>query len=435
MKQLKKRGAKPTPGQISIVAGAGRSGVAAARLLRKLGAKVRLVDNNPDALSANDLSDLNNIGIEVILGNQDSTNFENASLIVTSPGFPIRKLHELFQDTSNALPEIISETELAWRCLDDEPVLAVTGTSGKTTTVSLAAAMLEAQGLNVFLGGNIGTPLSEYILGNNKADVLVLEVSSFQLQGCNTFSPDVAVILNITPNHLDYHKDMAEYAGAKMNILRYQSDKDHAILGPNVQEYLGELKPVANVSLLENNCCFNQCKLLGKHNQANIEAAWKACSFMGVQKDNAALAVANFSPLPNRLELVGDIDGTTFINDSKCTTVSSLKVALSSFDRPIRLLCGGKYKGGDLGALKNLVKEKVCEIALFGASREVFEKAWEGLVPMHWYSNLETAMLALNKTKQPRDVILLSPATSSFDQYANYEKRGEDFKRIFNKLK
>lgn len=435
MKQFKKRGAKPTPGQFAIVAGAGRSGVAAARLLRKLGAKVRLVDNNPEALSANDLSDLNNIGIEFVLGNQDATNFENASLIVTSPGFPIRKLHEIFLDTPNSRPEIISETELAWRCLDDEPVLAVTGTSGKTTTVSLAAAMLEAQGSNVFLGGNIGTPLSEYILANNKADVLVLEVSSFQLQGCNSFSPDVAVILNITPNHLDYHKDMREYADAKMNILRYQSDKDHAIFGSNVKEYLGEFRPAANISWLEDNSCFNQCKLLGKHNQANIEAAWKACSIMGVQKDNAARAVANFSPLPHRLELVGEIDGTTFINDSKCTTVSSLKVALASFDRPIRLLCGGKYKGGDLAALRDIVRERVCEIALFGASREVFETAWDGLVPMHWHPDLETAMLALNTTKKPRDVILLSPATSSFDQYANYEKRGEDFKRIFLKLK
>ncbi len=435
MKQLKNRGAKPAPGQFAIVAGAGRSGIAAARLLRKLGTRVRLVDNNPDALSANDFSDLNNIGIEVVLGNQDSANFENASLIVTSPGFPIRKLHELLLDTSSIQPEIISETELAWRCLDDEPVLAVTGTSGKTTTVSLAAAMLETQGLNVFLGGNIGTPLSEYILGNNNADVLVLEVSSFQLQGCNSFSPDVAVLLNITPNHLDYHKDMREYADAKMNILRYQCDKDHAILGSNVKEYLGEFKPAANMSWLEETCCFNRCKLLGKHNQANIEAAWKACSIMGVQKDNAARAVANFSPLPHRLELVGEIDGTTFINDSKCTTVSSLKVALSSFERPIRLLCGGKYKGGDLAALRNIVKEKVREVALFGASREVFEKAWEGLVPMHWHSDLESAMLALNKTKKPRDVILLSPATSSFDQYANYEKRGEDFKSIFLKLK
>lgn len=434
MAQMKKRGEKPASGQYVIVAGAGRSGVAAARLLQKLGTKVRLMDKNPDALSPNAVQDLEQLGMEVVLGNQDSANYDNAIMIVTSPGFPIRTLEEMYIDSPCAKPEIISETELAWRCLSDERILAVTGTSGKTTTVSLAAAMLEAQGYQVFLGGNIGTPLSEYVLDNRKAEILALEVSSFQLQGCNTFSPDVAVILNITPNHLDYHKDMSEYAEAKFNIFRFQDEQDKLVLGRNVEKYLGEIKPLANIIWLGETYSFNRCKLLGNHNKINIEAAWEASRFFDIQKDNAAKAVAEFSPLPHRLEFVGEIGGTSFINDSKCTTVASLEVALSSFNQPVRLLCGGKYKGGDLSALKNLVKEKVCEIALFGASKEIFEEAWKGLVPMHWHLDLETAMTSLNRTKKPQDIILLSPATSSFDQYANYEKRGEDFKRIFYKL-
>lgn len=433
---IKNRGKIPSKGELAIVAGAGRSGVAAARLLRNLGANVRLVDNNPDALAQDLILDLQKDNIDVVLGSQDSKYFVKASHIITSPGFPIRNLVEMFKNAGlDSNPEIVSETEMAWRCLDTEKIIAVTGTSGKTTTTSLAAEIMKTQGFKVFLGGNIGIPLSEYVLENDKADVLVLELSSFQLQGCNSFSPNVALILNITPNHLDYHKDMAEYVKAKFNIVRFQEKDDFAILGLGVKDFSSQFTLRSQVLWLGETGSFSRSRLLGEHNKINIEAAWQACKLFGVSRENAEKAVADFSPLPHRLELVGDIDGTLFINDSKCTTVSSLKVALASFDRPVRLLCGGKYKGGDLTSLNNLIREKVCEVAIFGASRDKFESAWNGIVPMHWHKNLAEAMASLNKSKNPNDVILLSPATSSFDQYANYEKRGEDFKGIFNSLK
>ena len=176
----------------------------------------------------------------------------------------------------------MAEMELAWRYLDGEPVLAVTGTSGKTTTVSLAAAMLQKQGYTVFLGGNIGTPLSEYVLAGRRADVLVLEASSFQLQGCSTFCPRVGVILNISPNHLDHHKNMAEYVEAKFRIFRCQEEGDLAIMGEGLRKVSGAFRLRARQQIFIPASCpqrFADCQLLGAHNNFNVEAAWLACRF------------------------------------------------------------------------------------------------------------------------------------------------------------
>ena len=315
-----------------------------------------------------------------------------------------------------------------------EPVLAVTGTSGKTTTASLAAAMLQAQGYTVFLGGNIGTPLSEYVLSGRKADVLVLEISSFQLQACSTFCPRAGVLLNITPNHLDYHKDMTEYTEAKFRLFRCQDEGDLAVLGADLHDPAQGFNLRARRVWVRESERFPQSGLPGAHNKFNEEAAWQACRFFGVSEANAARAVARFKPLPHRLELVRERCGVLYVNDSKCTTVSSLKVALQAFDRPLRLLCGGKFKGGDLAALGGLIRERVREVALFGASREHFETAWQGLAPISWHPVLEEAVRALAASAQVGDVVLLAPATSSFDLYDNYMARGDDFKRIVSKL-
>ena len=294
--------------------------------------------------------------------------------------------------------------------------------------------MLQAQGYTVFLGGNIGTPLSEYVLSGRKADVLVLEISSFQLQACSTFCPRAGVLLNITPNHLDYHKDMAEYTEAKFRLFRCQDEGDLAVLGADLQELARGFNLRARQVWVRESERFPQSGLLGAHNKFNEEAAWQACRFFGVSEANAARAVASFKPLPHRLELVRERGGVLYVNDSKCTTVSSLKVALQAFDRPLRLLCGGKFKGGDLAALGGLVRERVREVALFGASREHFEKAWRDLAPLRWHPTLEEAVRALAASAKEGDVVLLAPATSSFDLYDNYMARGDDFKRIVSEL-
>ena len=430
----KTRGRRIQIGELAVVVGAGRSGLAAARLLSREGARVRLLDRNTAALSPEQAASLQKLGVDVQLGEHSPEQFEHAAFLVPSPGMPVAKLAQYLGGACEGAPEVLAEMELAWRYLNDEPVLAVTGTSGKTTTASLAAAMLQAQGYTVFLGGNIGTPLSEYVLSGRKADVLVLEISSFQLQACSTFCPRAGVLLNITPNHLDYHKDMAEYTEAKFRLFRCQDEGDLAVLGADLQELARGFNLRARQVWVRESERFPQSGLLGAHNKFNEEAAWQACRFFGVSEANAARAVARFKPLPHRLELVRERGGVLYVNDSKCTTVSSLKVALQAFDRPLRLLCGGKFKGGDLAALGGLVRERVREVALFGASREHFEKAWRDLAPLRWHPTLEEAVRALAASAKEGDVVLLAPATSSFDLYDNYMARGDDFKRIVSEL-
>lgn len=427
----KTRGRLPMAGSLAVVVGAGRSGIAAATLLRKNGLRVKLLEQNAAAVSPEQKARLLEKNIELCTGLHQPSQFENASLVIPSPAMRMDALWECLKDNKT---EVISELELAYRFLDTEPILAVTGTSGKTTTASLAAAMLKTQGYTVFLGGNIGTPLSEYVLAERKADVLVLECSSFQLQGCATFCPRVAILLNISPNHLDHHKDMAEYAEAKSRIFRCQEAGDLAILGQGLEAFAREYSIPARKAIIQVSGNFTNTRLLGQHNAINAEAAWQAARFFGVSLANAQKAVAHFTPLPHRLENLGYANGVCYVNDSKCTTVAALKVALEAFDRPVRLLCGGKFKGGDLAALAPLIKEKVAQIALFGGSKEAFEQAWNGLVPISWHPTLREAVARLRGNAALGDVILLAPATSSFDQYKNYQERGEDFRNVFNEL-
>ena len=429
----KNRGRRIEPGELAVVVGAGRSGLAAARLLRRAGARVRLLDSNLKALAGREVlaAELAALGIDVQLGEHSAAQFAGAAFVVPSPGMPVARLAGLV-DTQ--VSEILAEMELAWRYLDDEPVLAITGTSGKTTTASLAAAMLHEQGYAVFLGGNIGTPLSEYVLGGKKADVLVLEISSFQLQACTTFCPRAGILLNITPNHLDYHKDMAEYTEAKFRLFRCQDEGDLAVLGEDLQALADAHRLKARKVFVKATDRFPTSCLMGAHNRINEEAAWQACRLFGVTEASATKAVERFQPLPHRLERVRERGGVLYVNDSKCTTVSALQVALEAFDRPVRLLCGGKFKGGDLAGLADLLRAKVQEVVLFGASREHFEKAWQGIVHISWHETMEPAVRFASANARSGDVVLLAPATSSYDLYKNYEQRGEDFKQIVGKL-
>lgn len=427
----KVRGRRVRAGDLAVVVGAGRSGLAAARLLLREGANVRLLDRNSESLKTEPVVALRGQGVELIGGEHRPEHFSGAGFVVPSPGMPVAALGAYLNVEP---PEIVGEMELAWRYLADEPVLAVTGTSGKTTTVSLAAAMLKAQGRTVFLGGNIGTPLSEYVLSASKVDVVAVEISSFQLQACSTFCPDVGVLLNISPNHQDYHKDMREYSEAKFRLFRCQGKDDLAVFGAGMKAMAARFELRARQVYAETTDRFAHSGLLGAHNRANQEAAWLACRYLGVSEASAARAVANFAPLPHRLEIVQENNGVLYVNDSKCTTVDSLRVALEAFDRPVRLLCGGKFKGGDLAALRELVGRRVAEVALFGASRELFESVWQNTVPLCWHATLQPAVRSLASRAERGDVVLLSPATSSFDLYSGYVERGNDFKRLVEGL-
>ena len=416
----------------AIVVGGGRSGQAAARLLRRLGATVRLLERNAEKLPGGFTAWAASEGVEILGGEHRREYFLDADILIPSPGAAVSMLRPLL--TPGEEPEIMAETELAWRQLEGEPVLAVTGTSGKTTTISMCAAMLEAQGLNVFLGGNIGTPLSEYVLaraeGRPRADVLALELSSFQLQTCTTLRPRVAVLLNISANHLDYHKDMKEYIEAKMRLFRCQDASCLAVFGPGLRGLPERMKVSARTGYFDpDSGCFSDMQLIGPHNHANAEAAWQACREFGVTLENARRAMQRFKPLPHRLERIAEKDGVLYVNDSKCTTVEALKVALASFERPVLLLAGGRFKGGDLAGLAPLLKRHVKAAGLYGASREVFENAWKDILPTSWDETLRLALARLRGMARPGDVVLLAPATSSYDQYENYRERGDDFRR------
>lgn len=432
------RGKAPGSGDTAIVIGAGRSGVAVSRLLNSKGVSVRLLERNPKAISGALRDEFRSMGIGIFTGEHNAEQFAGANFVVPSPGMPVARVHSILDgldaDMEPGRPEIAAEMEIAWRYLDNEPVLAITGTSGKTTTASLAAAMLNAQGYSVFLGGNIGTPLSEYILSGRTADALVLEISSFQLQACSTFCPRAAVLLNLSPNHLDYHKDMAEYTNAKFRIFRCQDENDFAIIGSELAEISRSFNIASRKVWISPQNRFPATQLLGEHNAFNVEAAWQVCRLFGVSAQNAARAVEIFRPLPHRLENIGTVRGVTYINDSKCTTVSALEVALRSMDTPVRLLCGGKFKGGDLQAIRPLISERVCEVALFGESREHFEAAWKDLVAISWHPALEDAVHMLASHAGSGESILLAPATASFDLYPSYKARGDDFRRIVGEL-
>ena len=427
------------PGQLAVVVGAGVSGVAAARLLHRLGARVRLLDRSAGRIPADFAAWAAEAGVEIVCGEHSPEQFIGAALVVPSPGVAAAVIRRFLPEKNP--PEIMAETELAWRQLTGEPVLAVTGTSGKTTTTSLCSAMLREQGFRVFTGGNIGTPLSEYVLSGERADVVVLELSSFQLQTCSTLHPRVAVLLNISEHHLDYHRDMAEYVGAKMRLFAHQTSEDLAVLQEGMDGLADGYGLRARRVFYAVSNRFPEMHLMGPHNRANAEAAWLACREFGVSEETAARAVAAFRPLEHRLEKVAELNGVLYVNVSKCTTVEALRVALASFDRPVALLAGGKFKGGDLESLKPLLKKHVRHVALYGASREHFEPAWRDVVPVTWDETLERAMCRLAgcgtgepAVVRPGDAVLLAPATSSFDQYANYLQRGEDFKRIVREV-
>ncbi len=432
------KGNVPKSGEKALVIGAGKSGLAAVRLLAGKALQVCLLESAD--IQAEVLKQMEDLGVTVMQGPLSTEYFIDQDYIVPSPGIPIAKVQSLVP--VGQATEVLAEMELAARFLHGEPILAVTGTSGKTTTVSLIAAMLEAAGKKVFLGGNIGTPLSEYVLESQKtgvqAHVLVLEVSSFQLQGCSSFAPKVAMLLNITENHLDYHAHMQEYTQAKMQLFACQTTQDTAIFHASLQHLVQEYAVTARTVFFEKDQGnFPERLLLGAHNGANIEAAWQACLPFGVSLEAARKAVAQFAPLAHRLEKVREVHDVLYVNDSKCTTVDAMGVALKAFDKPIILLCGGKFKGGDLPSLCPLLATNVKNVVLFGASRTYFEKAWghlDAINPIPWFATLAEAVHHAQGLACAGDIVLLAPATASYDLYANYMQRGEDFKTIVGAL-
>jgi UDP-N-acetylmuramoylalanine--D-glutamate ligase len=409
-------------GHSAVVLGAGASGIAAARLLTKMGAAVRLLEKS----EANAAKIPAGQGFEVLAGEHKPEHFSGADMIVLSPGIARSKVAALLP----AGVQVVSELELgSW--FVSEPVIAVTGTNGKTTTTTLISRILEKNGKKVFTGGNIGTPLCEYMLSGEKADILVLEVSSFQLQNSPSFHPRVGVLLNFSPNHLDYHETIEEYLGAKLSMFTHMDSGDLAVVPLSMKDELeGRSFTGARRVYFVAGSRFSCPGLPGEHNRENMEAAYLACRYFGLSEEDVQRGIDGFSSLPHRIEAVAEHNGVVYVDDSKSTTTDSMIAALKSQDCPVRLLAGGVFKGGDLDAVLPLIRDKVRAVYLFGQSREIFEAAWGDCgKDISWDATLEEAVFRAASEARSGECVLLSPATASFDLFANYKERGKVFQR------
>ncbi len=407
-----------------VVVGAGISGLAACRLLVKKRAKVRLLDKN-GAVFSQLKENCIFCDVEMIAGTHSKDDFADADYIILSPGVP-QTVYSLFPKDVF----VVSELELA-AAFVHEPIIAVTGTNGKTTTVSMIEHILKYCGKKVFLGGNIGTPLSEYVVSEKKADIVVLELSSFQLQTLHFFRANVGVFLNFSHNHLDYHASLEEYLEAKMKLFTFMQAEDTAIFSEDTVKFVQKYLPCKKVIF----SAFDEdagAVLQARHNALNAGAAFCAVEPFGITKKQTAQALQFFVYAPHRYEKFLEKNGICFINDSKATTLTALQAALKSSPAPVRLLAGGVFKGGEPKMLKKYMQDKVVHIYLFGKSREIFSSAWESICPITWYEDLNKATNAVCKDAKSGDTVLLSPATASFDLFQNYEERGNKFKQFVN---
>ena len=435
-----------------MVIGLGVSGVAAARFLAARGAKLVMTDRRVDI----DRSQLPAGAVK--LGVEEASWLDDVELVVTSPGVPRDSV--LLQAATRLRIPVIGEIELASRFLD-APIAAVTGTNGKSTVVVLLGAMLKAAGRRTFVGGNLGTPLVEAVDGN--WDVAVVEVSSFQLESIEKFRPRVGVHLNLTDDHFDRYKDLADYGRAKARLFENQQVSDYAILNredSNVWKLakkvrarvigFGHARGASGASLWfdepANAIAFDLddarrgqiglsgFRLRGRHNLLNAMAAAAAALALGVAPDAIERALAEFSGLPHRIEVVHQKGGVTYVDDSKGTNVGAVVEAIDALAPPIILIAGGLDKGGDYAPLRRPLGEKV-KLAIFnGAAREKMAAALAGATKIESVATLREAVEHAARAARSGDTVLLSPACSSFDQFKDYAERGNVYKELVRAL-
>jgi UDP-N-acetylmuramoylalanine--D-glutamate ligase len=441
-------------GKRVMVIGLGVSGVAAARFLASRGATLVMTDRRVDVersgLPAGALK----------LGAEDESWLDGIELVVTSPGVP-RDSILLRAATSRKIP-VIGEIELA-SCFLDAPITAITGTNGKSTVVVLLGEILKASGRRTFVGGNLGTPLIEAVDG--KWDVAVVEVSSFQLEWIDKFRPRVGVHLNLSDDHFDRYKDLADYGRAKAHLFENQQASDYAILNrddPNVWKLaksmcayvigFGYARGESGASIWfdepanaivydfdfddapRGRISLEGFRLRGRHNISNAMAASAAALALGVKAKEIERALASFRGLPHRIEVVHENGGVTYIDDSKGTNVGAVVEAIDALAAPIILIAGGLDKGGDYAPLRRPLGEKV-KLAIFnGAARDKMAAALIGSTKIESVATLREAVEHAARAARPGDTVLLSPACSSFDQFKDYAERGNVYKELVRAL-
>jgi UDP-N-acetylmuramoylalanine--D-glutamate ligase len=436
-----------------LVVGLGRSGVASALFLQSRGAKVTVSDSKTEDQLRQEIPVLLDHGIAVETGRHGERTFQNQDMIVVSPGVPF-DAQPLVQARALGEP-VIGEIELAAEFLSG-PIVAITGSNGKTTTTTLAGEILAKSGRKTLVGGNIGTPAVSLVARATPETVTVLEVSSFQLETIRRFRPKIAVVLNVTPDHLDRHRTFEAYAAAKARILENQQEHDFAVLNaddPTCVAMAGQTKaPVfwfnrkrevdrgtfvrqgivhfRGDSIEQEVMPVAEIPLKGTHNVENVLAAICAAKLMGCQPDFIRTAVREFKAVEHRLEYVATLHGVEYYNDSKATNVDATIKALESFPRNIHLILGGKDKGSDYTVLNGLLRERVRCVYTIGAAAEKIEKHIAGAAKIISAGTIENAVAQASRNAQAGDIVLLAPACASFDQFQNYEHRGRVFKEL-----
>jgi UDP-N-acetylmuramoylalanine--D-glutamate ligase len=442
-----------------LVVGLGKSGRAAALFLRDRGARVTVSDARSVAALEKEIPALLDAGIMVEAGGHGLLTFRRQDLIVVSPGVPF-DTPELKQVRAFGLP-IIGELELASRFLRGR-VAAITGSNGKTTTTALLGKIFADSGRPTLVGGNIGTPVIELVGQSTAATMTVLEVSSFQLETVEEFHPHIAVVLNITPDHLDRHGTFATYAAAKARITGRQTASDFLVLNGEdtpTQMIAGKTqaqvfwfsgrRPIKQGAFVHGESVLfvpregakaepvmpvAEIPLRGEHNVENVLAAVCAARLGGVEAESIRASVASFKAVEHRLEFVAAVRGVEYYNDSKATNVDATRKALEAFAGGVHLILGGKDKDSDYGELADLVRARVEIVYTIGSAAEKIERQLAGVVKMVSAGTLDAAVAKAADSAVAGEVVLLAPACASFDQFANYEERGRVFKELVMRL-
>ena len=441
-------------GKNFLVIGLARTGCACARFLAQRGAGVLVNDRRPAPELADEIGSLADLAIRYRLGTEEPAWLDDIDCVVPSPG--VAPQNRLVREACARGIAVWSEIELAYRFFG-APIIAITGTNGKSTTTSLIGAMLEAGGHKVFTGGNLGAPFIG-ATGQNW-DWGVVEISSFQLEWTDIFRPRIAVLLNVTEDHLDRYSSFAAYRAAKERIFKAQTVADTAILNrdePAVWQMRERIagrvlsfgfSPAAvgviagsseivwrDGQVNEERFSLARVKLHGVHNVENMMAAVAVAKSAGLDRGIIQRTLENFPGLEHRLEFVREKDRVRYFNDSKGTNVGAVVKSLASFEGPVILLAGGVDKGGDYAPLAEAVRRKVRRLVLFGSAREVIAGALGRLTQTVLVDDLEAALRDAAAHAQSGDVVLLSPACSSFDQFRNYAERGKFFKHLVQQL-
>ncbi len=444
----------PVSGKRAVVVGGGRSGVAAALLLRERGAEVTLTDVRSTIA---DVGRLQEAGIALELGYHDSRTLRGADLVVVSPGVPWHL--PILDDAREAGVTIVGEIELASRWLQGR-LIAITGTKGKSTTTTLVGRMLQAAGMTAGVGGNIGHALTLQVPDSTPSSIHVVEVSSFQLEGIETFHPWIAAILNFSPDHLDRHASVEEYAAAKQRVFANQGPEDWTVVNAGdegavalaaasrgqrawfsldtpVQEgvtvadgWISYVAPDRQVPLVP----LTAVRLFGRHLLADVVAAAAIARLAGAPATAMVRAVEEFTGLEHAMELVAEHRGVRFVNDSKATNVDSARRAIESFEAGVVAIIGGRFKGGDLRDLREPLREHGRAVVAIGEARKRVHDALDDVVTVRDAASMHEAVERAVELALPDGPVLLAPACASFDMFTDYAERGRVFKEEVRRL-